>query len=514
MEQWQHSRRAAGRGDSVTRVMAALALLSALAGAAEAQRGAIRPIRLLTVAQLPASNQETARPYIVTDGATTGDCTVGGGSTVVWCAWTGAAYEVIEDGAGGTDTSAATECSGTTTYLDGEGGCDDISGVYAAAAHASSHSDGGADEVSVEDLATGCGDGEGVVGSSGGLPCTDLATQAEMDALDTTGDDLSDNQVGDLSDVSEASADSGDALVSDGAGSWSPVDVLTPAEAAAAYCALTGCTLTGNLSMGTGGGSGLLASGYDLSIKSGGNGYLYLDPSSSGILFLGTASDANIVALRRDLVVTDGKHLEWSDVGLERSAAGVLGVTDGSTGRGDLEADDGDFAGTLAASRLEQSVSGFGSAYAMLIEQLLSSGYAGINFETTAGLIGQFLATGPTFSAGAFLPDELALAAEGTSTDIHLAAIGSGGKIRFTTGGNSAAYQRFVLDENGDADFSDDVTIGGSLDLGDPGTKPTCDSSVRGQFHYDEGGAGVADTVEICMKDSGDAYAWETVATP
>jgi len=29
------------------------------------------------------------------------------------------------------DTSANTECSGTTTYLDGEGGCDDISSVYA-----------------------------------------------------------------------------------------------------------------------------------------------------------------------------------------------------------------------------------------------------------------------------------------------------------------------------------------------------------------------------------------------
>lgn len=37
------------------------------------------------------------------------------------------------------DTSAATECTGTTTYLDGEGGCDDISTVYEAAGAVSTH---------------------------------------------------------------------------------------------------------------------------------------------------------------------------------------------------------------------------------------------------------------------------------------------------------------------------------------------------------------------------------------
>lgn len=50
----------------------------------------------------------------------------------------------------------------------------------------------------------------------------DVATQAELDAFDASADDLSDNEVGDLSDVSEAGAGAGEALVSDGAGSWSP----------------------------------------------------------------------------------------------------------------------------------------------------------------------------------------------------------------------------------------------------------------------------------------------------
>lgn len=38
--------------------------------------------------------------------------------------------------------------------------------------------------------------------------------------------------------------------------------------------------------------------------------------------------------------------------------------------------------------------------------------------------------------------------------------------------------------------------------------EPTCDSSTRGQVRMVQGGAGVADTVRVCKKDAGDAYAW------
>lgn len=51
----------------------------------------------------------------------------------------------------------------------------------------------------------------------------------------------------------------------------------------------------------------------------------------------------------------------------------------------------------------------------------------------------------------------------------------------------------------------------GTIQLGDPGTKPTCDVSVRGRFWIDFGGAGVADTVEVCAKDLLDAYAWRSL---
>lgn len=49
------------------------------------------------------------------------------------------------------------------------------------------------------------------------------------------------------------------------------------------------------------------------------------------------------------------------------------------------------------------------------------------------------------------------------------------------------------------------------LRLVDTGSRPTCDSTIRGQLFYDAGGAGVADTVAVCAKDSGDSYAWRTI---
>lgn len=43
------------------------------------------------------------------------------------------------------------------------------------------------------------------------------------------------------------------------------------------------------------------------------------------------------------------------------------------------------------------------------------------------------------------------------------------------------------------------------------GTKPTCDVTVRGLIWYVAGGAGVADTGEMCRKDGADAYAWVAI---
>jgi hypothetical protein len=40
------------------------------------------------------------------------------------------------------------------------------------------------------------------------------------------------------------------------------------------------------------------------------------------------------------------------------------------------------------------------------------------------------------------------------------------------------------------------------------GVRPTCDATTRGLIWYVAGGAGVADTCEVCVKSALDAYAW------
>jgi hypothetical protein len=66
-------------------------------------------------------------------------------------------------------------------------------------------------------------------------------------------------------------------------------------------------------------------------------------------------------------------------------------------------------------------------------------------------------------------------------------------------------------------DFSaNTVTINGRLDatgglmLSTSTAKPTCAVGVRGLMWNTQGGAGVADVLEICQKNAGDSYVWVT----
>jgi hypothetical protein len=61
------------------------------------------------------------------------------------------------------------------------------------------------------------------------------------------------------------------------------------------------------------------------------------------------------------------------------------------------------------------------------------------------------------------------------------------------------------------ADADDKVVINGPIRIDDTGAQPTCDSGIQGMFWYEEGGAGVKDTVDVCAKDAGDAYAWRSI---
>lgn len=104
-----------------------------------------------------------------------------------------------------------------------------------------------------------------------------------------------------------------------------------------------------------------------------------------------------------------------------------------------------------------------------------------------------------------------------TGTDISggnltIAAPGGTGS---STGGTIAFQTAPVLASGTTAQTPVDRVIipkSGGLQLV-TGTKPTCDSSTGGTMFRVAGGAGVADTMEVCAKSSADAYAWYPMAT-
>lgn len=52
---------------------------------------------------------------------------------------------------------------------------------------------------------------------------------------------------------------------------------------------------------------------------------------------------------------------------------------------------------------------------------------------------------------------------------------------------------------------------GGGIRFITPGTKPTCASGIRGMYWHTLGGAGVKDSVEVCVKNNADAYIWHSI---
>lgn len=52
--------------------------------------------------------------------------------------------------------------------------------------------------------------------------------------------------------------------------------------------------------------------------------------------------------------------------------------------------------------------------------------------------------------------------------------------------------------------------FGANIQMQPEAAQPTCDATTRGTWYYTNGGAGVADTSQLCMKNASDAYAWVT----
>lgn len=68
-----------------------------------------------------------------------------------------------------------------------------------------------------------------------------------------------------------------------------------------------------------------------------------------------------------------------------------------------------------------------------------------------------------------------------------------------TNGINTSSYISFTAAGSGGIYFTTN------------GAKPACAVGMRNAIYIVQGGAGVKDTFEVCLKDAGDAYAWRTI---
>jgi len=88
----------------------------------------------------------------------------------------------------------------------------------------------------------------------------------------------------------------------------------------------------------------------------------------------------------------------------------------------------------------------------------------------------------------------------------HNGAIGT--KIADYNGSSLYTLAEFLADGSG---RRGDMKVNGGIQAYTTTAKRTCNSSTRGTFWVVQSGAGVKDTVEVCAKDAGDAYAWRTI---
>lgn len=86
----------------------------------------------------------------------------------------------------------------------------------------------------------------------------------------------------------------------------------------------------------------------------------------------------------------------------------------------------------------------------------------------------------------------------------------AGQSVPFLQIDNSSAVQLCTLDSSGHFNvFFGSVKAGVNVQLNTSGAaRPTANAANRGTLWYSKSGAGVADTLEICLKDAADAYAW------
>lgn len=115
-------------------------------------------------------------------------------------------------------------------------------------------------------------------------------------------------------------------------------------------------------------------------------------------------------------------------------------------------------------------------------------------------------------TAGNYSSNPLVMGDPGAAGPVlHLSSVSTLAWAASSTDGSQGKDTGLARDSAGVVEFTDGASGGGTWQAGDNGTRPTCDSSARGRYWHDFGGAGVADSISICAKDAADAYDWRVV---
>lgn len=211
------------------------------------------------------------------------------------------------------------------------------------------------------------------------------------------------------------------------------------------------------------------------------------------LLCFGMAADAQITH--------SAIPCKMGDCGFSVAYTGITGITAsrllgrGSSGAGAAQEITPGTGLTISGTTLTPDVSGSGASGRLALWSSASglTSDAGITYSGTGATL-TLTATGFASNGGGFIlggPSDFAKWWGGSSYDLSLSHISSG-----------------VLGVGTGAAGSTDGTVKLTSVQWVTGSKPTCDATARGTVWYVAGGAGVADTFEVCRKDGSDVYAW------